>query len=386
MIILTADPSNKMKRSIQLFAISLGLGYSFLPHQAHFSRPARPGGVSTFRGNIILNEAAKDNRDAEVGRSTALEEKCWNPKLRRAMGTIASIGALETAYLAFNKLAGTTPELCGTDGDCSSVLTGPYSVVPGTEIPISAIGFLAYTTVILLSFGPVLQNQTDDDDNRILLTALTSTMAVFSVFLMTLLFGVLKQSCPFCILSAVLSISLAKLSWLGGALPEKRSKDGVFASVAGGLTAFVAATVLFVNNDLPSNFNYAGELLDASTSSSSTASLLASGQQRGQAPPPISTTSSSRALELAQELQQQDTRFFGAFWCSHCFDQKEALGKEAMAKIPYIECSRDGLDSQTALCKEKDVPGYPTWEINGKLYPGERDLDELEKIVRQARN
>ena len=58
------------------------------------------------------------------------------------------------------------------------------------------------------------------------------------------------------------------------------------------------------------------------------------------------------------------------------------MGFEAMQKIPYIECSKEGLNSQNGLCKERDVPGYPTWEINGQLFPGEQELDELEDIVK----
>jgi hypothetical protein len=77
--------------------------------------------------------------------------------------------------------------------------------------------------------------------------------------------------------------------------------------------------------------------------------------------------------------------FCGSLRCSHCYDQKLAFGKEAFAKIPYIECSKDGIDEQNGLCKEKNVPGYPTWEINGKLYPGEQALEELEEIVQKAK-
>ena len=68
-------------------------------------------------------------------------------------------------------------------------------------------------------------------------------------------------------------------------------------------------------------------------------------------------------------------------WCSHCYEQKERLGKEAMLRIPYIECSKEGTNSQTSLCREKQIPGYPTWEINGKLFPGEQDIEELAEIV-----
>lgn len=34
---------------------------------------------------------------------------------------------------------------------------------------------------------------------------------------------------------------------------------------------------------------------------------------------------------------------YGAFWCTHCHDQKEEFGKEAMADFPYVECYPDGV-------------------------------------------
>ncbi|GAX16561.1 hypothetical protein FisN_7Lh288 [Fistulifera solaris] len=311
-------------------------------------------------------------------RSTNFDEECWNPRLRRIVGGIAVAGTLETSFLTYSKLAESSAaeQLCSiTGGSCSSVLNGPYAVIPGSEIPLAAVGVVAYVTVAALALGPTLANSPKDDtDNRILLTAVATSMGVFSVFLMTLLFGVLKESCAFCVASAIFSISMAKLLWLGGCLPEENAKTGVSASISSGFVAFMAAIVLFTSNIPPTSaVNFAGQLVGSSTS------LVA-----GESPPTITTTSSTKAMVLAKKMQTMDTRFYGAFWCSHCFDQKQAMGKEAMAMIPYIECSRDGLNAQTKLCKEKDVPGYPTWEINGKLYPGEKTLDELEEIVKNA--
>ena len=87
-------------------------------------------------------------------------------------------------------------------------------------------------------------------------------------------------------------------------------------------------------------------------------------------------------MKLATQLQTLDAKMYGAYWCSHCYDQKETLGKQAFSKIQYVECSADGKDSQTKLCKARKVPGYPTWEIAGELYPGEQDLEELEGVVK----
>ena len=336
--------------------------------------------IGTFHPRSIQDRprplyAIPNTNDGETDTSV------WNPKLRRKMGAIAAAGSIETAYLTFTELTGTN-QLCSSDGGCSDILNGPYSVVPGTDIPLAALGFLAYTATVALALGPVLKTDGDDKQNRVLLTALTTSMGIFSVFLMTVLSGVLKQSCPYCVASAILSVALANLAWLGGSLPKENVKNGIVASAGGGLTAFVAAAVLYLTTEAPP-VNYAGKV---TSPSATTSTLLADNTaMKGQTPPPISTTSSARALRLAEDLGQLNTRFFGAFWCTHCFDQKEELGREAMGMIPYIECSKDGFNSQNKVCKERDVPGYPTWEINGKLYPGQRDLSELEEIVQEAR-
>jgi uncharacterized membrane protein len=318
-----------------------------------------------------------------------LSTSTWNPRLRWTLGTIAGLGTLETAYLTWTKLSGLEPSLCGTSGDCGSVLNGPYSFLPGTGIPLATLGLLAYATVAYLAIGPILgkDDGNSDENNRVALVAITTAMGVFSVFLMTILFGVLKETCPYCIASAIFSISLAKLSWLGGVLPKERARDGIVATSGMSLAAFAAAVTLYVGSS---------SALDSSFTGSSDVIALQQQQQQqqqgpsqtllaqGQAPPSISTTSTSRALAIANQLQALDAHFYGAYWCSHCYDQKEELGREAMAKIPYIECSKEGLNAQTQLCKEKKIPGYPTWEINGKLFPGEQALDELEDIIKQV--
>ena len=62
-------------------------------------------------------------------------------------------------------------------------------------------------------------------------------------------------------------------------------------------------------------------------------------------------------------------------------DQKQRLGKRAVALVEYVECEKHGVKSQYKMCREKRIPGYPTWEIAGELYPGEIQLEDLEKLA-----
>ena len=386
--------------------------------QFHRTRPHR-GGISIITllrstgsdDYVDEEEKSREQQDAtSVNISVATmkkESSSWNPLVRKAMGGLASIGVLETAYLTFTKLQGQVP-FCPSsttmiETTCSSVLTGPYAQLPGTSIPLAALGLVAYSTTLFLAVSPLLSSKNssasasyedhtivDDWNNRILLTAVTTTMGVFSIFLMSLLFGVLHQSCLYCVTSAVLSILLTKLAWLD--LPDADLKRGAQWSLAGGGLSLAVALVLFFSTDPPDAFladlghrGAAATRLFASTTSQRWSSDDALGSPPPYSPPAITTTSSPEALRLAKELQALDASFYGAFWCSHCYDQKQILGQQAMNQIPYVECSRDGVNANTALCARKQVPGYPTWEIAGQLYPGEQALEELQEIVARAK-
>ncbi|MEM9220676.1 MAG: hypothetical protein AAGD25_40960 [Cyanobacteria bacterium P01_F01_bin.150] len=98
------------------------------------------------------------------------------------------------------------------------------------------------------------------------------------------------------------------------------------------------------------------------------------------APPPIETTSGTAEITLAKHLAEIGAKKYGAYWCPHCHSQQALFGKEAFEKITYVECAQDGQDSETAACQEAGVEGFPSWEINGELYPGIRQLDELASL------
>lgn len=59
--------------------------------------------------------------------------------------------------------------------------------------------------------------------------------------------------------------------------------------------------------------------------------------------PKVLTESTEQTVDLARRLRAAGAKFYGAFWCSHCFEQKEAFGAAAAKELPYVECYPDGF-------------------------------------------
>jgi len=68
---------------------------------------------------------------------------------------------------------------------------------------------------------------------------------------------------------------------------------------------------------------------------------------------------------------------YSAYWCPHCHDQKQLFGKEAVKELKVVECAKDGKDNEYELCQTKGISGFPSWEINGEIISGTRELNEL---------
>jgi len=82
---------------------------------------------------------------------------------------------------------------------------------------------------------------------------------------------------------------------------------------------------------------------------------------------------------FAQCLKENGAVFYGTFWCQHCQNQKALFGKSAKG-LPYVECSMPDGRSQLAICKDKNIESYPTWEFNdGSRRSGELSLTQLAK-------
>lgn len=58
-------------------------------------------------------------------------------------------------------------------------------------------------------------------------------------------------------------------------------------------------------------------------------------------------------------LGEKGAKFYGAFWCPHCQNQKKMFGR-AQKFLPYVECSNKNM-SQTQACIDAGIESYPTW-------------------------
>ena len=84
-----------------------------------------------------------------------------------------------------------------------------------------------------------------------------------------------------------------------------------------------------------------------------------------------------RLDDFAKCIKDKGAKFYGAFWCSHCQNQKSLFGKSEKY-LPYIECSTSDSRGQLEVCKQANIQGYPTWEFpDGSRQEGEISLKEL---------
>lgn len=75
-----------------------------------------------------------------------------------------------------------------------------------------------------------------------------------------------------------------------------------------------------------------------------------------------------RLHALAAHLEQSGAKFYGAYWCPNCTDQKRRFSGAA-SRLPYVECSPNGRTGGVAFeCTSAGVTGYPTWVIGGRHY------------------
>jgi uncharacterized membrane protein len=294
---------------------------------------------------------------------------------RQIIGAIAIAGALLTGYLTIVKLTGGEAACSAgatTVGSCGDVLNSPYAIVLG--LPLSLFGFLAYGSMATFALSPLLIDREKNKDFKaqlenwtwLLLLAGATAMTVFSGYLMYVLAFKLNAVCYYCIGSALFALTMLTLTILG---QEWEDLGQIF------VTGFIVALLTIVGTlAIYANIEQPDELGRVRIPLATTEAVAPKGWE-------ISTTSGASEIELAQYLTEKGAKMFGAYWCPHCYEQKQLFGKEAFSKINYIECAEGGNNPQPQLCSQVGIKSFPSWQINGKLEPGAKELEKLAKAT-----
>ena len=168
------------------------------------------------------------------------------------------------------------------------------------------------------------------------------------------MFFKIQAYCFFCILSAILSFSIFIISMIGAKFESREPM--IFRGFIVAISVLLGGLIWSTNVD-PSN------AIDVANPTENVS--------------PIITTSSSPKVKFAKFLSENNIVMYSAYWCPHCHDQKQLFGKEAVKELKVVECAKDGKDNEYELCQTKGISGFPSWEINGEIISGTRDLNEL---------
>ncbi|CAI5463072.1 unnamed protein product [Closterium sp. Yama58-4] len=252
---------------------------------------------------------------------------------------------------------------CPINESCTDVLNSPYASLFG--IPLPVFGFAAYSTVALLTYlsrpsspQTPLEASTLSSTARWLLLSLTAAMATTSGYLMFILATELDGAfCLYCVTSATLStllfaLTVKSFSW-------RELQQALLPQLALVTATAVALSLSFA---------------DVRDTEIDLAAIE----------PEVTTVSTPVRVQLAKHLSNVGAKLYGAFWCSHCYEQKQAFGAEASKYLPYVECYPEGFRAGVKLaktCQDANIEGFPTWIIDGQVLPGEQDLDELARLT-----
>ena len=95
----------------------------------------------------------------------------------------------------------------------------------------------------------------------------------------------------------------------------------------------------------------------------------------------VTSESTKETIKFAKYLKDNGVVKYSAYWCPNCLNQSELFGKQAYKELNVVECANDAKNSQTQLCIDKKIQGFPSWEINGKIILGVLTLRELSKLT-----
>jgi len=245
---------------------------------------------------------------------------------------LSVLGMVLTAYLTTVKWFGTVPLYCGAESSCDIVQSSRWSTLLG--LPLSFWGFLTYAALASLLWRMRRHR------SAWIYAAFVAFMGVaVSIYLTAISVLVIGLSCAYCLVSfAILTAIFALLCWIKpGGIPGFQWKTWLATTA---VCAALAVTAL--------HLHYSG-VFD-----------------------PAAGPEKPYLAALADHLETSGAKFYGAYWCPRCQEQK-ALFEASAKRLPYVECRPGGPSGPvTVSCTAKEIDNYPTWIIHGRRYIGLR--------------
>ncbi|PKL96245.1 MAG: Vitamin K epoxide reductase [Gammaproteobacteria bacterium HGW-Gammaproteobacteria-8] len=255
---------------------------------------------------------------------------------------MAVIGMLISGYLAFSH-GGESPLFCGPESGCAVIQNSSYATLLG--LPTALWGFGLY--VLILWTATTAPPRMRRWRQLVWLSALGFALSLYFT-----LVGIiaLDSTCGWCLASAVTMTALL-------------------------------VTVLVRRPDNAPGTPWPGFVRNLVLGAALVTGMVGA-WQGGLLQPP----ENAERRALAEHLEATGAKFYGAFWCPSCQDQKRAFGRSA-ERLPYVECTPNGRGGMLAFeCVAAEVSGYPTWIINGRRFQQVLSIEELARYSRFDRS
>jgi uncharacterized membrane protein len=278
-----------------------------------------------------MAKAARDKRSKSKPAEPVPQDGPNLPILALAIIGMGLSGYLTYAAWSLKQLA-----FCTAGSGCDVVLSSPWSSLFG--MPTSFWGFLTYALLAAIAWNKRTAAQWK--------TAWCVSLfgVLYSLYLTGVSVFTLDAACPYCLTSLGLMTTIFVVT-----IFQHPARMAAFRWGSWLVKTAVPALVVIIALHL----NFAGYL----------------GKSAAAEDPWI--------RGLAVHLAKTDAKFYGAFWCPHCKEQKEMFGG-SVDRLPYVECSPAGPNGPLAqACKEARIESYPTWLINGQRYTGTQTLEDL---------
>lgn len=265
---------------------------------------------------------------ARTGQNTASAAK--TTPVGRALIALATAGVGLTAYLTWVKLFGEHPAYCDAGSACDLVQSSRWSTLLG--VPLSAWGFLTYA-VLLASLWRARRRPS----TWVVSVSIAGFGVGFSLYLTAISVFEIQATCLYCLTSlAIISVIFLLL------VSNRADRTRAFSWGSWATGCFGATAVLVV----VLHMHYSG-LFD-----------------------PGAGPENPQLKALATHLESTGAKFYGAFWCPRCQQQKSVFEASA-GRLPYVECTPSGRNGPRSLaCVNNSVERYPTWVIGSRRIEG----------------